>query len=451
MFNPGERVEGYTNFLWVIVLALPRFICSTESLPLAAKWVGLFFSLLTLILSYGIARRTLSSSSAACVPLTIAASPGFLVWTVAGLETPLITFLIVAALLCDHHERSTRFFLSGVCLGLAMLTRPDALIICGAFVIVNACFRTDPIRYLAAVISGGLCVVLPHVLFRYIYYGTFVPNTFWVKTTRFQGGGTAYFLKYLPTSGILTVILAILGGLIPGRHRIQCLTYAVPVCLYIGYIHHIGGDWMPMGRYLVPLMPLLSLSALTFIDVTMKERSSIRHAIVLICILLALISPHINPIQMRRCQYNDILRWESAQYATWKSVGVWFAENAEEGDVLTTGLAGIIPYYSGLRIIDRGGLNDREIATMIYQSSSLDEELHQVEAVILRRGPDFVMPENQSFSLIADTPLKLPVDSGWSSIYRTEFEEKYERKIGSTKLGYFMYFQKRKVDIDAIE
>ena len=76
VFNPGERVEGYTNFLWVLVLTLPRMMGSTESLPLAAKWVGLFCSLFTLVLSYGIAGRTLSRTSAAFVPLLIAASPG---------------------------------------------------------------------------------------------------------------------------------------------------------------------------------------------------------------------------------------------------------------------------------------------------------------------------------------------------------------------------------------
>src|SRR5205823_2531369 len=55
VFNPGERVEGYTNFLWVLIIAGAKAL-GGDSL-LSAKVLGTLANLVTLVLVGWVALR----------------------------------------------------------------------------------------------------------------------------------------------------------------------------------------------------------------------------------------------------------------------------------------------------------------------------------------------------------------------------------------------------------
>ena len=88
VFNPGERVEGYTNFLWVILSAL-SFLLSLAPETII-RIIGMLCGLGT------IAAIVHFSPADKCFPqllwmpaLFLAVSPLFAVWATGGLETPL--------------------------------------------------------------------------------------------------------------------------------------------------------------------------------------------------------------------------------------------------------------------------------------------------------------------------------------------------------------------------
>ena len=67
-FNPGERVEGFSNPLWVGVLALAKLLSPDVEIADAARALGLFAAVISLAAVGAIVRR--SSRSARILALT---------------------------------------------------------------------------------------------------------------------------------------------------------------------------------------------------------------------------------------------------------------------------------------------------------------------------------------------------------------------------------------------
>ena len=105
VFNPGfERVEGYSNFLWVIVLG------ACDALGLAPESAATPLSLVSTVLlwlvvvAFAARRRTGRNTDwTLLVPaFALAVTRSFAVWSTSGLETRLFELLLVAGLLRDR-------------------------------------------------------------------------------------------------------------------------------------------------------------------------------------------------------------------------------------------------------------------------------------------------------------------------------------------------------------
>ena len=99
VFNPAERVEGYTNFLWTI-LTTPAFLLKVDPL-LYSRIVSVLAGIGTLLLLILFGKKRPGSGLFAvyAAPLLLASQASFSVWLMAGLETVLFTFLITGGLL----------------------------------------------------------------------------------------------------------------------------------------------------------------------------------------------------------------------------------------------------------------------------------------------------------------------------------------------------------------
>src|SRR6266404_1898363 len=94
VFNPGERVEGYTNFLFVLLAAL--FMKIGIDPVLALKWLLAGAGGGTLWLSARLER--LGASGGAALPLSVVfllPLPAFAYWSLCPMETMLFTLLLV--------------------------------------------------------------------------------------------------------------------------------------------------------------------------------------------------------------------------------------------------------------------------------------------------------------------------------------------------------------------
>ena len=135
MFNPGEYVEGYTNFLWILELAAIWGIFGVRP-EYAAPWLSVAYTIGTIAAMLWWVARLPSLQNRGLVGWMalglLCSSATFAVWTSAGgLETRQFTFFIVAAVVCLSLYRNSRWGLLAASLSLAAaaLTRPEGLLL----------------------------------------------------------------------------------------------------------------------------------------------------------------------------------------------------------------------------------------------------------------------------------------------------------------------------------
>lgn len=174
VFNDGERVEGYTNFLWVVLEAASGKIYS--DLLLDSKLLGIFLNVLALIGSAKIG-SLVGSRNATFLGFSLlltATTPSFVISGVNGLETGLVDALLCwgawAFLYALRAEgrRNVVIALGGSSglFGLLSLTRPDATLAYGFLWLYTAVKSPRRGRDLAAFSVPFLCVYVPYFLWR---------------------------------------------------------------------------------------------------------------------------------------------------------------------------------------------------------------------------------------------------------------------------------------------
>lgn len=367
---PRELVEGYTNFLWVLLLALgDRLGAAPEAL---APWLTQAAALAVLALACALLRALRGDAAGWWIPaLLLAASPELMVWAHGGLETALAAALALAAM---GGAASGRWRAAGLLTALAGLTRPDALLPIGLFfgtwLIVHGRKRWPGWRVLlqAATLAAGPLVL--HLLWRHHTYGEWLPNTFFIK----QFGGMlrgSYGVWYVEAwaRGVGLVAIVPLLPWLRARH----LVLAAPIAGTVGYAWWIGGDFMAYGRFLVVATALLAvLVAWLLADAAAWLRGRARGlARVPVAGLLALGLAGLLGLSARARWLEDRAqptgwiagRWEGVtamdRFARERvQAGAWLRERVPADTWISVGAAGALPYASGLQVVDVYGLVD---------------------------------------------------------------------------------------------
>ena len=139
VWNPGERIEGYTNLLWTLVMSVFTGLLDKVSAVLAMQILGVLIVLACALMTWKLAVRAgvelpageSMALGAAAVAITLTYYP-LSHFTLTGMETGLLTLLVAAALYALEgytRSRDDRSLLTmALLLGLAYLTREDSAI-----------------------------------------------------------------------------------------------------------------------------------------------------------------------------------------------------------------------------------------------------------------------------------------------------------------------------------
>jgi hypothetical protein len=264
VYNVGERVEGYSNFLWIVLL-VPLAGLGVE-LTLAAKAMGALLCLLTLLLVW---KASGQIGHPRIAPWLLAVSSPFAAWALGGLETPLFTFLLfLSGSLFLKEEEEEKGWLSGPLFGLLALSRPEGLLFALSTVLFRIWYlyrlkkppsRRDGWR---AASCGG--IFIPYFLWRWAYYGYPLPNTVYAKSLglhprAFLEGGFYLYASIKEAGGLFFLAVPlVLAWTSPGP-SLLVRYWSLNLGLYALFVILGGGDWMPLQRFLVHLLPALFL------------------------------------------------------------------------------------------------------------------------------------------------------------------------------------------------
>ncbi len=443
VFNVGERVEGYTSFLWMILLALGRL--SGADIVIFSKVLGLAFAVGNIILLANAHRfiRAIDSGVSVIATLLLGSTGIFLAWGVSGMEVTLFTFLISLSLLyyisITDSDDYRKFSILGVLCGIMSLARPEGLLVTGILILYQS-YRSIkkgnyPVAYLVVFF---LIIYLPYFWWRYNYYGFLLPNTFYAKVG-WNIDQVIRGLRYLVRFGIpsLMILLPMIDpiGISAWFKKYGKLTILPLVAaVYSIYIISVGGDSMPAFRFFTPIMPIFCiLSAMTIMLIDNKRIVTLMVLGAIVYSIVLLNSPHITPhIEGNR----------TAEYG--KEVGQWLAENIPADAVIATNTAGSVSYYSRLRVIDMLGLTDLHIAHREMPNMGSGWAGHEKAdgQYVLSRKPDYI----HFCSSLGSAEPKAPSDK---EIYNIpEFHKRYVLKQITLPSGNRLSLYERRRELD---
>lgn len=382
-FNLGERVEGFTNFLWTAVLG-GLFVLGAPP-EIASRVLAALSGAATLLLVLRLARRADDTTLAFAAPALLAALPGFAAWSSGGLETALFTALGLCGVALQLRDRSAA---AGVVFALSAMTRPEGALLFAAATAAELLHtrRPNPRLYAAFLIPFSAFYA-----WRFWYYGHPFPNTFYIKAEMSGASlrrGGRYLLGFARESGLWATIPLL--ALYRARDRRLALHSLVLVPLYACYVASVGGDFMALHRFLVPIAPHLAL----IVHDGLRGRAWLRYVAVALIALAAGNAVRVDRDTLGFVGARDGI--DSIAYLRKFAddrviIGRWMRDNFPADTYVAVGGAGALPYASGFRALDSFGLSDAYIAHHVRPAG--DRPGHQKVAplsYLLRRMPDLI-------------------------------------------------------------
>ena len=385
VFNLGERVEGFTNFLWTILLA--GGIKLGLSPVLTSRFFGIAFGVGTLALTVRLSLRLDRDKPSRwhlVAPLGLAATGAFACWCTGGLETQMFTFLVLLAFERVMREvDEARGWSSAIWFALAAMTRPEGLLlfaVAGLYRVLTKVARDwqlAPRRHELMWLGVFAAIFLPYFGWRWTYYGWPFPNTFYVKAS---GGpetwrlGLYYLRRFGEDYGAFFFVpLVVLGW--PGkgdrRRRSLALLTALAWAIFAAYTVSVGGDFMGLYRFVLPVIPLGAVALQEGLRTLSIRLAPVVGRPVLAVAGLVLAGGYLAgsaKVSQTAATIEDAENGIDTpaylkKYALDRiPVGIWLGQHAHADDLMTVGGAGVIPYYSGITAYDVFGLVDPRIA-----------------------------------------------------------------------------------------
>jgi len=476
-YNLGQRVEGFTSPLWVLLIAALGAL--GLALPEATRLLAAGAVLLTFWalcrfwdeLEPETPRLVLAPAAA------LAVSAPFAAWTFGGLETPLFVALFTLTLSsiarAARQPDLRRSFQAGLSAALCVLCRPEGatLLVMGSVVICLPS-RTWPepaLRRLLAWLCPILVLVGGYQLFRLLYYGFPLPNTFYVKTSgaglwqrgviylEFAGNELGWHI--LGQCAIALVYLVLFEPFSKGTgqkarsRRVLLLCTGVAALVHLSYVARVGGDFLDLYRFLTPLLPA-AFCVLVSAGIALYSfvQGGIRIALLLAGVTLFALNGqrqwamalHANRVadSSRAALRLEPLGWTRVYAKRWQGIGTWLQRASRPGDSTAVGAAGALPYYSELPNLDLFGLNDLEVARhgRIIGNRPGHQRFATMDYLFAQK-PTFVFMNPEATPL---SPGRLRHDRYWESHGYVPIEIRVDRELcGCAETFYHQFFVRR--------
>jgi hypothetical protein len=428
-FNPGERVEGYSNLLHLLAEAalfvlrggVPDAVAGLDLIvPLA-----FFFALLQAALLWRLERAAKDPLDAEAWyyagTLAVAAWP-FAFWATAGLETPIEGFFYVALVAAAARletadgepsaggvagARRRRWLalavMATMLAGITLVRFEGVLVAVAASAALSLPLaRRNAPRAALALVGFTLTVGSAYHLWRFVYFGQLMPNTYVAKATggwalqRLAAGANYAGGWFAQLGG--SVALATLAAwaartepraraaLADLAHRPVWIAALAITVTKVALVVFGGGDWMPGFRMLVPVTPLALFLTLRALGGSWVRGGSLRPTGGTAALFAAglYLCSHTSGLAFpfRDGLPNEAGRLKKVPRASLEVARVLERGFGGSGEEVAVGEAGLVPFEARhVRFMDLFGLVDRDMAR---QAGAMHRKVH-VEHFLERR------------------------------------------------------------------
>ena len=430
VFNPGEYVEGYTNFLWVVWLAA---LTPLESLGFEFVRVAAFLSILLAAVDVVLVgaigkllwgRRWLP---VLCAVGLCVADNAYSVWAMQALESHLVIFwMLTSAWFFWGSRWRWRGVAAGVSLAALVMSRPDAALfvfaIAGSELLAvvegrrtrnngaagppRLDARVADWRVFATALGVSAIAYGAYFLWRYDYFGYLLPNTFYLKAGGLRidavGRGSDYWVDFLRVHAWVPLLAPLSVFWIRDRIVRALLAWCI---LHVAYVIYVGGDFYPGHRFFVVLTPVLALltgrviagveDASGWCARRLKLKSPgwrpaglvlVGTGVIAMVGVVAVRGLRLGPSQ------TEIARWASKVDSDRRFME-WIGERAPVGATMVAGDIGTSGYYGGVHVYDFYGVIDPEVAHRDVTRFGLGKAGHEKRAdraTLFAKQPTYV-------------------------------------------------------------
>lgn len=245
VFNANEYVEGFSNFLWTILLSLGFLLNLSPTNFSIILGLSSFVCLLWFL--FYLENELNFAKVLPIFLIHICLFRHNWIFATSGLETMSFVLFVTVGLISERLRGYAFFF--------ACMTRPEGILFFGLYAL------SERKRWMKLENVLFSIVLVSLFFFRLIYFGDYLPNTFYAKAS--HGGNFLqgckyifYFFKSYPIYFIVfvySVVLLLIS--IVRKSKDWLLNFGV--LIYISYILYVGGDFMGI-RFLMPILPYLS-------------------------------------------------------------------------------------------------------------------------------------------------------------------------------------------------
>jgi hypothetical protein len=388
VYNPAERVLSTTTPLFTLLLALLGNLW--PDLPRLANLLGAFSLAMGGFFLWDLA-HTWKAPLVGWSGLLLYPTFPLLVSTL-GSE---ILFYLAFCLGAFAFYARQRYPLTAVCVALAILTRPEGVLVALILAVHYFLRIRRPVPWLALALFFGLTI--PWFAFAWAYFGSPLPATLAVKqhqgamaiSQRFAPGLLTILRDYVRWPYLLEAGLAVAGMTsIFRRAPPWALFLAWTILYFLAYsaLGVSGYFW-----YYAPLVPgfimLLGLGISGIRNILTSSHAIPFHNIITVALLLLLVPAQtINLWQLR--QHPD------TRLVIYEVVGEWLRDHTPPDASVGTLEVGMIGYYSQRRMIDFAGLIQPQVSNQLTSSTTYeDAALWAVE----QYHPDYLVLHENHF------------------------------------------------------
>ena len=286
VYNKGEKVEGFTDFLWIMLIS---FFSWMKCNPLTTvQTLGIVSAVGTLTIFSVIIYKISSRLAIFIIPfvtLALALNYDFNTWSTSGLEASFFSFLLSSSFYIYFFSaflEKKKLVLSGLFICLALLTRPDTLLILfvanGLIVLYHLINKNSIPKIISILFLFNLSIIfiyIPYFIWRYNYYGFIFPNTYYDKLGNeslfskgfyyiwlyFKPHFISFLILFLPPFIFFPILknkplLKLKEFLSDNWNAAYATCIAIVYSYLLGFVAKVGGDFM-YARFIIPIAPFI--------------------------------------------------------------------------------------------------------------------------------------------------------------------------------------------------